>query len=336
MLWRTMQKVRAIVFRAHGDPLSVAHLEEIELPEPAPGQAEVRMLYAPINPADLNVIKGKYPIRPKLPAVPGVEGVGVIEKSSAGDETFRIGMPVLLPHGIGTWRERAVVAANQLIAVPPDVPLPLAAMLKINPATALRMLRDFVTLRPGDWVLQNAANSAVGRAVMQIARRVGLRTANVVRRAELVHELKDEGDLVVLDDDKTGEAIRSMTGDATICLALNAVGGESALRMAKVLAPGGTIVTYGAMSLQPLRIPNSLLIFKDQRWRGFWITQWYERASREAVAEMFRELFALASTDGLRLPVEGTFKLDECAQALARAQQSGRSGKILWDLHESK
>ncbi|HEX5176366.1 MAG TPA: 2-enoyl thioester reductase domain-containing protein [Chthoniobacteraceae bacterium] len=335
MLRRTMQKVRAIVFHARGDPLSVAKVEAIELPEPAPGEAEVRMLYAPINPADLNVIEGKYPIRPKLPAVPGVEGVGVIEKIDGEDETLRVGTHVLLPHGIGTWRERAVVPAKQLTAVPSGLPPQLAAMLKINPATALRMLRDFVALRPGDWILQNAANSAVGRAVMQIARRLGLRTANVVRRAELVHELKDEGDVVVLDDEKMGDAIRSMTGLAEIRCALNAVGGESALRLAKALAPGGTIVTYGAMSLQPLRIPNSLLIFKDQRWRGFWITQWYERASREAAAEMFRELFAFALTGMLRLPVERTFTLDESAHALARAQQSGRRGKILWDLDGS-
>jgi len=328
-----MRKVRAIVFHEHGDPLSVAHAEEIALPERAQGDAQVRMLYAPINPADLNVIEGKYPIRPKLPAVPGVEGVGVVEEiGQAAGTTIRAGSHVLLPHGIGTWCQRAIVPANQLIEVPTNVSPQLASMLKINPATALRMLCDFGTLRSGEWVVQNAANSGVGRAVMQIARNLGIRTANVVRRAELLDELKDEGDVIVLDDEKTVDAIRAATGHAEIRLALNAVGGESAVRLAKTLAAGGTIITYGAMSLQTLRIPNSLLIFRDQRWRGFWITKWYEHATRDASAEMFGRLFAFAASGVLRLPVERTFPLDECAQALDRAQQNARSGKILWAL----
>jgi trans-2-enoyl-CoA reductase len=333
MLRLTMPKVRAIVFHEHGEPRAVAHAEAIELPLRNAQEAQIGMLYAPINPADLNVIEGKYPIRPKLPAVPGVEGVGTIEEIDRGDGTLSIGTDVLLPHGVGTWRERAIVPVHELIAVPSGVPPQLAAMLKINPATALRMLRDFVSLQPGEWIVQNAANSGVGRAVMQIARRLGWRTVNIVRRSELLRE-HGEGDVVLLDDEKTVEAIRGATDNAPIQLALNAVGGESALRLAKALAPGGTLVTYGAMSLQPLRIPNSLLIFKDLRWRGFWITEWYQHASREVAAEMFHELFEFARAGILHLPVESTFTLDECDQALERAQQSGRSGKILWSLRE--
>jgi trans-2-enoyl-CoA reductase len=332
MLRCAMRKVRAIVFHEHGDPSAVARLEEIEMRDRAPGEALVRMRFAPINPADLNVIEGKYPIRPPLPAVPGVEGVGIVEEIDDALAGLRVGDRVLLPHGVGTWCERALGPVDRLTRVPADVAPELAAMLKINPATALRMLRDFVPLQRGDWVIQNAANSGVGRAVMQIARRLGIRTVNVVRRPELLSELEKEGDVAVLDDEQMFDAIRAATGNAEIRLALNAVGGESALRLAKVLGAGGTIVTYGAMSRQPLRIPNSLLIFKDQRWRGFWITQWYERASGEQSAEVFRELFTFARDGVLRLPIEATLTLDQSAEALSRAQQSGRSGKILWAL----
>ena len=330
MLQAIMSKVRAIVFHAHGDPSTVARIEEIVVPEPGPGEVRVRMLFAPINPADLNVIEGKYPIRPVLPAVAGMEGVGVVEQLGEAVDKPQRGALVLLPHGIGTWCEACVVAAAALVVVPPNIAPAQAAMLRINPATALRMLRDFVDLRADEWVLQNAANSGVGRAVMQIARSAGIRTVNVVRRAELLSELRPEGDVVLVDNDDLPAQIVAATNGAPIRLALNAVGGESALRLAKALAFGGTIVTFGAMSRQPLRLSNAALIFHDQRWRGFWITHWSEEASREARDTMFRELFSLVQRGVIRLPVEQTFPLDQAEAALLRAQQSGRAGKILW------
>lgn len=323
-------KVRAIVIDQHGAPTTVARCGEIELPPVGAGDARVRLLAAPINPADLNVIEGKYPLRPALPGVPGVEGVGVVEEIGADVVDLRVGDHVLLPHGLGTWREAGVVPAVQLRAVPRDIPVPQAAMLKINPATALCMLREFVALAPGDWVLQNAANSGVGRAVIQIAAARGWRTVNLVRRPELIPELRALGaDVVLLDDGDLRDAITSATGGAPLRLALNAVGGESALRMANVLAPGGTVVTYGAMGRQPLRIPNGLLIFQDQCWRGFWVSQWYRTASAEAQAALFAELFDLAQRGILHTPVERIYPLEEITAALDHAATSGRAGKIL-------
>ena len=323
--------VMAIVFHAHGAPAEVAHAEQIEVAEPGADEALVRLLAAPINPADLNVIEGKYPIRPPLPGVPGVEGAGVVAAVGAAVENVRAGDRVLLPHGYGAWREAGVVKADALVPVPPGITKEQAAMLRINPATALRMLRDFVKLKAGDWVLQNAANSAVGRAVIQLARANGWRTVNVVRRAELIGELKALGaDAVLVDGDDLPEQISAATGGAPLHLALNSVGGDSALRLAKALAPSGTIVTFGAMSRQPLRIPNGLVIFQDLRWRGFWISHWYRKAPPEAVAALFAELFSLAQRGVLHTPVERIYPLTEVSAALAHAARSGRAGKILF------
>lgn len=330
-----MPKVRAIVFHAHGAPGEVAHCEEIDLPELAADEARVRVLAAPINPADLNTIEGKYPITPPLPGVPGVEGVAVVEELGAAVSKLRCGDRVLLPHGFGSWREAGVARASELRVVPAGIPFAQAAMLKINPATALRMLRDFVEVKPGDWVLQNAANSAVGRAVIRLARAGEIRTVNVVRRAELIEELKTEGaDAVLLDDENLPPQISEATNGAPISLALNAVGGESAARLAKVLAPGGTLVTYGAMGRQPLRIPNGLLIFKDLRFRGFWISNWYRHAPPEACDAMFAELFDLALLGVLHAPVERAYAFTEVAAALAHASRDGRAGKILFGAPE--
>ena len=329
-------KVRAIVIQTHGAPADVARIEEVEVPPPQAGEALVRTIAAPINPADLNFIEGKYPVRPVLPATPGAEGVGTVEEVGAGVDRVRPGDLVLLPRSYGTWREAGIANADELVVVPRGIDPIQAAMLRINPATAMRMLRDFVQLNDGDFVLQNAGNSAVGRAVIQIGHALGLRTISVVRRAALIDELKADGaDFVFLDGEEAPPRITLAAGGAPIPLAFNAVGGDSALRLANAVTPGGTIVTYGAMSRQPLRIPNGLLIFKDLRWRGFWITPWSQRATRDERAAMFGELFALSQRGLLKTPVDSLYPLDSFAEALAHAQRSERAGKVLFTFGNS-
>jgi trans-2-enoyl-CoA reductase len=325
-----MIQARAIVIHEHGDPQKVVHLEVAALAEPGPGEVCVRVKFAPINPADINVLEGKYPVRPELPGTPGVEGVGIVEQCGAGVTAFDPGDAVLLPHRFGTWRECGNVAADALLKIAPDVPLEQAAMLRINPATALVMLRDFVTLQPGEWIAQNAANSAVGRNVIRLARHFGWRTVNVVRRAELVDELKAEGaDAVLIEGEKIPAEIAAATGGAPIRLALNAVGGDSAVRLAGALANGGTIVTYGAMARQPLKIPNGQLIFQDITWRGFWVTRWYQHAGEAASAALLAELSSLAAQGIISTPVEAVYPLDQISDAIAHAQRPQRGGKIL-------
>ncbi|PYI54665.1 MAG: hypothetical protein DMC62_04390 [Verrucomicrobia bacterium] len=158
---------------------------------------------------------------------------------------------MILPHDLGTWRDAVAVKASELVIVPPELDPVQAAMLKINPMTAWRLLHDYVDLKSGDWLIQNAANSAAGRAVIQIARDLGYKTVDVVRREELIDELRAEGgDVVLVDGENLREEVKNATGNAPIHLGLNAVGGASALRLANTLAPGSTIVTFGAMSLQ--------------------------------------------------------------------------------------
>lgn len=314
-----MNKVSAIIISEHGEPVSVAKFGEVELPAPSENEVRVRVLLASINPADINVLEGKYPVRPVLPGVPGVEGVGIVEESAHG---FEKGTRVLLPHGFGSWRQAGNANAADLIAVPDDIPLEQAAMLRINPATALCMLRDFVYLCPHEWVMQNAANSAVGRCVIRMCRHFGWRSFNVVRREELIPELTAEGaDAVIVEG---GEIPRDCAR-----LALNAVGGDSATRLSQGLREGGTVVTYGAMGRQPLKIPNGPLIFSDIAWRGFWVTRWYRDSLPSVREALFGELFELVREGVVATPVEQIYSLGEISQALAHAQQSKRSGKVL-------
>src|SRR5437763_7558590 len=326
------KNINVAIYERHGNPSEVLHVESRPWPQPGPDEAVVQMAAAPINPADLNQIEGKYAVRRGRAPTPGFEGAGVVVDVGADAKRIATGAVVRLPHDVGTWREAVAVKADELVVVPAGIEPVHAAMLKINPMTAWRLLHDYVQLQKGDWLIQNAANSAAGRAVIQIAHELEYKTVNVVRRAELIEELRTEGgDIVLVDEENLRDEVKAGTSGAPIRLGLNAVGGDSALRLANCLAAGSTMVTYGAMSLQPLKIPNGLLIFKDLRFRGIWINKWYDNATKEQRMEAFRPLFEMAKRGLLKTKIEKAYPLSEAKAAVAHAAQGKRSGKIIFE-----
>jgi len=327
-----MKTISAAVYETHGNPADVLHVQSQPWPTPSAGEVIVKMRAAPINPADLNQIEGKYPVRAELPATPGFEGAGVVAEVNPDVTNVTVGALVILPHNVGTWRDAVAVKADELVVVPAGIEPVHAAMLKINPMTAWRLLHDYVDLARGDWLIQNAANSAAGRAIIQIAHELGYKTVNVVRRSELIGELRAEGgEVVLVDSENLRHQVEDAIGGPPIRLGLNAVGGESALRLANCLAPGSTLVTYGAMSLQPLKIPNGLLIFKDLRFRGIWINKWYDNATPTQRMEAFQRLFEMAKRGLLQTKLEKAYPLSEAKAAVAHATRGQRSGKIIFE-----
>ena len=324
------KSITVVVYESHGNPADVLRLVDQPYPVPAKNEAVVEMRAAPVNPADINTIEGKYPGNRQVPNTPGMEGAGVVAAVGSDVSGVKVGDHIILPHNLGSWREAVAVDAQKLVVVPPEIDFIQAAMLKVNPLTAWRLLHGYVELKPGDWVIQNAANSAAGRAVIQVARECGYKTINVVRRPELFDELRQEGgDIVLLDDDSLRDAVKQATGGAAIRLGLNAVGGDSALRIMNTLGFGGTLVSYGAMSLQPLKVPTGLLLFKDLRLRGIWINKWYDEAMPEERVQTFKPLFDMAKRGLLKTKVEKTYPLSEVKAAVAHSNQGKRSGKIV-------
>ena len=318
---------KQLVFKQTGKPAEVLELAAFSPKSPAPGEVLVRMLAAPINPADLNTVEGTYGVKLELPAVPGIEGCGVVEESADGD--FQRGDHVMFVHRSATWATHTTVAAETLFKLPPDIDPMQAAMLKVNPATAWRLLH-FEKLAPGDFIVQNAGNSAVSQCVIQLARDLGIRTVSFVRRAELFEELRALGaDHVFLDDDDGHAAAKSALGGAKAALAFNSVGGDSALRLMKLLREGGSHITYGAMGRKPVTVPNGLLIFRDIRVRGLWVTRWIERAPAEEIRAVYQDLAERVATGKLKQAVDGGFPLEEFRDALARLEAPDRAGKVL-------
>jgi len=317
-----------LVFHQTGKPAEVLEWEAFSPRPPEAGEALVRIIAAPINPADLNTVEGTYGVKLTLPAVPGIEGCGVVEGS--GSEDLQEGDKVIFLHRASTWATHTTVPADTLFKLPADIDPVQAAMLKVNPATAWRLLNGFALLKPGDWIVQNAGNSAVGRCVIQLARDLGIRTISFVRRCELLDELLALGADHVLSDDEEGQAAaKGVLRGANAVLALNAVGGDSSLRLMKLLREGGMHITYGAMGRRPVTVPNGLLIFRDIQVRGMWITPWVERAPKEEVFSVYQSLANRVAAGKLEQPVDAAFPLEEFKEALARQNEPGRSGKIL-------
>ncbi|XP_054996824.1 enoyl-[acyl-carrier-protein] reductase, mitochondrial isoform X2 [Sorex araneus] len=252
-------RVRALVYEHHGDPAKVVELKNLELAAMGGSDVRVKMLAAPINPSDINMIQGNYGLLPELPAVGGNEGVGQVEAVGSDVTGLKPGDWVIPANaGLGTWRTEAVFRADALIRVPSDIPLQSAATLGVNPCTAYRMLKDFEQLRPGDSVIQNASNSGVGQAVIQIAAALGLRTINVVRDRpdlqKLTQRLKNLGaEYVFTEEELRRPEMKNFFKDVPPPrLALNCVGGKSSTELLRHLATGGTMVTYGGMAKQPV------------------------------------------------------------------------------------
>jgi mitochondrial enoyl-[acyl-carrier protein] reductase / trans-2-enoyl-CoA reductase len=323
----------AAVYAQNGSPSEILKLESRHLREPEPDQVLIRMLRAPINPSDINMLEGTYGVKVSLPAVAGNEGVGCVEKVGSKVTKLKTGQMVRPATGTGTWQQWALCPASDCLIFPEDLSPEQAAMLYVNPATAWRMLHDFLDLKPGDWIIQNASNSGVGRSVIQIAKSLGLRTINLVRRIELIDELKAIGaDSVLLDHPDSLSTIQELTGLNAPHLALNAVGGDSVNLLCKSVASGAKIVNYGAMSKQPLRIGNGLLIFKDLSFYGYWVSRWYKQASEEKIESMFSSLANLCRENKLLLPIAASYPLEEVLAAVVAAQKDKRDGKIMLHL----
>lgn len=316
----------SLTHHSYGKPDDVLVLESVELPDLGNNDALIRILAAPINPADFGRIGGSYGELAPLPATAGLEGVA--EVISVGNEvtSLRTGQRVFVPSNVGSWQTHAVIPVAELFPAPEKLPLETAAMGWVNPATAWLLIHDFTKLKAGDWIIQNAATSAVGKLVIQFARHMGLKTINLVRSLDSEAALKKLGADIVLLDNR--DAPKSITAKAK--LALNSVGGSSALIQCKVLENGSPLITFGAMDREAAPFPTRYLIFNDIQLKGFWITNWYRNATREQVLELHQQIFTFMETANVTIDVAATYPLEGYKAALDHAQQAGKSGKVLF------
>lgn len=311
-------------------PQDVINAVPFDAPQLAHGQALVAVLAAPINPSDVLMLTGQYGQLPPLPAVGGSEGVGRVVALGPDTEGPAVGQTVLLPAGIGSWATHVVAPTSRLIPLPNQADPRQLAMLTVNPPTAALLLSDFAKLEPGDWVIQNGANSGVGSYVVQLAKLRGFKTVNIVRREGAVAGVKAQGgDVVLVDGDDLAERVKAATGGASIKLGIDAVGGKATMRMAATLAESGTIVNYGALSGEPCIVTPRELIFHNVSLKGFWLARWFRVTPQAQQFALLTELAGLIATGKLSTPIQATYDVAQIKEAVAAAAQGERSGKIL-------
>lgn len=322
-------RMQAVQFPQFGVPHEVAGPVDLPAP-PAPGRGEIAvdLLCSPINPADLMLIMGVYGVRPPLPALGGLEGVARVSAIGPEVTQVKVGDRVLV--GGGCWCERMVIPAQGKFPLPEAAPSEQLAMLTVNPPSAWGMLHDHVTLEPGEWVIQNAANSGVGTSLIVLARQLGLRSIAVVRRDDVAARLRDLGaDLVLVDGPDLPERVRAAVSGGRLRLGIDAVAGEATMRLAACLDEGGVVVNYGLLSGQPCQMGGRELIFRGVRLEGFWLAKWFARTSPTEVARVFARLAGMLADGSLAVPVEARYPLSQVREAIQHAAREGRGGKVL-------
>lgn len=315
---------------AIGDPAGSVRCEEVPAPgEPGKGQVLVDVAAAPINPAEVLIMKGEYASVPDLPAPLGIEGAGTVAAVGAGVSGVAVGDKVMImPRA--NWAQQVLVSADDVIKLPAGIDMHQAAMLKVNPATALLMLTKYVDLSPGDWVVQNSANSGVGTALIRIAKQKGLKTVNIVRREDAAAYCREiGGDVAVIDGEDVAQRVAAATGGAKIKLGIDAVAGEAIIRLASCLADGGTVVNYGMLSGKPCMMSTDQTVFQSKSLTGFWLAKMLGGMDKAGKDALYGELAPMVADGTINVPVEAAYPIEKVKEAVAHACREGRNGKIL-------
>jgi NADPH:quinone reductase-like Zn-dependent oxidoreductase len=283
--------------------------------------------FSPLNPNDLLLAQGLYPVHPALPSVIGNEGVGRVIAVGPGVAQVEVGDRVLVPQRVFAWAERVLAPAQSLIRLSQASDVRQLSMLRINPPTGALLLSEYLSLSSGEWVIQNAANSGVGRSVIAFAKARGIRTINIVRHADLIDELTTAGgDLVLLDSPNAQEVIREKTGNAPIRLAIDGVSGPATGLLAKILSPDGILVSYAAMSGAPMSLSPYDVFFKNITVRGFLLKNYDFQSSVRPAIEQAAELVA---SGRFQVPVAATYPLSAIRDAVSHTK---RGGKVLLEV----
>ncbi|WP_304620319.1 zinc-binding dehydrogenase [Paracoccus sediminilitoris] len=323
--------MRAIRYDEFGDPAQVLGMADTDRPEPGPGQLLLRVIMSPIHNHDLWTIKGQYGVRPDLPATGGSEAVGIVEAVGRDVDPELTGKRVAAAGLAGSWAEYALAKAAAVIPVPEEMPDEAAAQLIAMPFSAITLL-EFLNVEAGDWVIQTAANGAVGKIMTVLAEQRGIRLLNLVRRKGAAEELARMGitDIVSTDDDDWIDQARRIIGQDGARAAIDSVGGDVVSGLIELLGQDGLLVTFGTASNGPLEIPGSQLIFKQLTVKGFWGSKVMEATKPQDAQRMFGELIGLVMDGKLKLPSGGDFGLDQAAEAVNAATTPGRDGKIMF------
>ena len=325
--------MRQLQLIAHGEPSDVIELNTVSEPDLGHEDVLISMEAAPLNPSDFLFVRGIYGVRPAFPSSVGAEGVGRVAKiGSKVDVALRGKRVLIIPtYEQGTWAEQVVAPVRNLVPMSDEAdPLQLS-MIGINPATAYLLLNRYVSLMPGEWIGQTAANAAMGQYIIALAKLAGVKTLNVVRREEAAEQVRQwGGGRVVLQGGNLHKDIEEALDGKKLSLVLDTVGGSPVGELAKSLKPGGSVVVYGLQSGQFSAMPPKEFIYHGLSLHGFWLINWIRNAPRTEIEEIYQKLGDLVADGSLSAAVEHVYPLDQFKEAFRQALKANRNGKILF------
>ncbi len=333
--------MKALIFRETGEPKNVLGLVDVAPPTLADGEALVRVLLSPIHASDLHMVRGRYGYQPELPASPGIEGVGIVEALGPGVLNPVVGTRVIFIGSWSTWREQVVCPADRLVPVPVGLDDDAAATSYINPLTAWALTKSGHNLNDGDWLLQTAAASSVGKLVLQLARQYRFKTINVIRRREQEAIIRNLGgdEVICTADEDLRTRMQELTAGQGVERAIDCVAGELGAEVARNLAPAGIMLVYGALSshrqtdpakfIMPLFAPR--LIYSTATIRGWWLPRWVKSQPLAAVRAATSDLLTMLSNGALTAPATTRYSLKDFQEAVRLADGETGQKKVLLD-----
>jgi NADPH:quinone reductase-like Zn-dependent oxidoreductase len=319
--------MKELIFEQTGQPLEVLQLKKSPIPTPKSHEVLIRVTARNINPSDIMFVRGMYGITPKLPSSAGFEASGVVEK---GDEAGKVksGTRVMFT-AIGTWREYLCLPAAMVIPVPDSMPDEVACQAFVNPMTAFAMVEKS-GLKEGDWLLITAGASAFGKFAIQMAKARGIKVAATVRHNAQKEVLEKLGaDIVINTETEKIQKVVPEKSDGGVHVIFDAVGGILGAKALSCLRPKGRMMVFGALALDNMPINSGLLIFKDLKIEGFWLSTWMEEMNEGERSKAFRSVFGFLMNDNSQIDIAGKFKLEDFSHALKAYAEPGRNGKIL-------
>ena len=318
--------MRSVSYAEFGDATKVLQLVERDLPQPGAGQVRIKLVLSPIHNHDLMTIAGVYGIKPPLPSVPGTEAVGVVDALGEGVSNLRVGQRVM-GGASAAWAEYFLADAARVIAVPDSIDDATACQLISMPLSAKILLAD-LKVSAGDWIIQNAANGAVGKLLNQFAAEAGVNVVNLVRRDAGVAEMAalGFGNTVSTATDDWREQVKALTGGAPIVRGLDSVGGDGPEALLSVAADRAEVISFGNLSGKKITLSSDTILFKQATVRGFWMAR--SAAGGEAIGRAIGELVTAAATGKLKLVVDGIYDLAQAREAAAASGEPGRKGKV--------
>jgi NADPH:quinone reductase-like Zn-dependent oxidoreductase len=324
-----------VQFDRFGEPADVLHLLDAAIPQPAAGEVRVRLTARAIHPSDLQNVRGRYGRPPPLPATPGNDAAGVVDAVGVGVTSPVPGMRVALLLGAnagrGTWREQVCVPAQMVVPTPSGLSDTQAGALWVNYLSIEAMVEDVLHLKAGDVLIQTAAGSQLGRAVLEFAKVRGLVLVNVVRRAEQAAELRAAGatHVVVVPGEDLAARVREVTGGKGATAAIDSVGGNTGVEVLAALQSGGTSVLFGALDGRAVSVDPGPFLFRELLLQGFWLTRWLQRVPPQRVRAAVGAVLAGAERGDFRPAVDSTYPLSEVRAAVLRAETPGRTGAVV-------